>query len=138
MLRMAVTRAAALASTPSAMVGAGWVRMASKKAGGTTKNNRDSPGQRLGVKKFGNEKVVPGNIIVRQRGTKFHPGVNVGMGKDHTLFALVDGYVRFSHNKVTDRKYVSIVDKPRWIKTKREFKGNTPQPTSSTSTQPSA
>ena len=69
--------------------------MAHKKAGGSSRNGRDSAGQRLGVKKFGGEAVVPGNIIVRQRGTKFHPGVNVGMGKDHTLFALVPGSVQF-------------------------------------------
>ena len=107
-------------------------RWASKKAGGSSKNNRDSPGQRLGVKKFGNEKVRPGNILVRQRGTKFHPGVNVGMGKDHTLWALTDGFVRFSENKVKGRKYVSIVDKPRWIKPKREYDGKpNPGPPSS-------
>jgi len=70
--------------------------MAHKKAGGSSRNGRDSAGRRLGVKKFGGESVIPGNIIVRQRGTKFHPGQNVGMGKDHTLFALVDGKVAFS------------------------------------------
>ena len=70
--------------------------MAQKKAAGSTKNGRDSAGRRLGVKKFGNEKVVPGNIIVRQRGTKFHPGENVGMGRDHTIFALKEGNVVFS------------------------------------------
>jgi len=69
--------------------------MAHKKAGGSSRNGRDSEGQRLGMKKFGNEKVLAGNIIVRQRGTKWHPGLNVGMGKDHTLFALVDGCVGF-------------------------------------------
>ena len=69
--------------------------MAHKKAGGSSRNGRDSDGRRLGVKKFGGESVVGGNIIVRQRGTKWHPGVNVGMGKDHTLFALVDGKVLF-------------------------------------------
>jgi large subunit ribosomal protein L27 len=69
--------------------------MAHKKAGGSSRNGRDSEGRRLGVKKFGGESVVAGNIIVRQRGTKWHPGVNVGMGKDHTLFALVDGKVLF-------------------------------------------
>ncbi|MGD9539861.1 50S ribosomal protein L27 [Methylocystis sp.] len=69
--------------------------MAHKKAGGSSRNGRDSDGRRLGVKKFGGESVVGGNIIVRQRGTKWHPGRNVGMGKDHTLFALVDGVVEF-------------------------------------------
>jgi large subunit ribosomal protein L27 len=69
--------------------------MAHKKAGGSSRNGRDSAGQRLGVKIFGGQAVIPGNIIVRQRGTKFHPGVNVGMGKDHTLFALGPGSVQF-------------------------------------------
>ena len=69
--------------------------MAHKKAGGSSRNGRDSDGRRLGVKKFGGESVIGGNIIVRQRGTKWHPGQNVGMGKDHTLFALVDGKVLF-------------------------------------------
>ncbi|MGY9062027.1 MAG: 50S ribosomal protein L27, partial [Rhodospirillales bacterium] len=69
--------------------------MANKKAGGSSRNGRDSEGRRLGVKKFGGEAVVPGNIIIRQRGTKYHPGENVGMGKDHTIFAVVDGTVAF-------------------------------------------
>lgn len=69
--------------------------MASKKAAGSTKNGRDSKGQRLGVKKFGGEAVKPGNIIVRQRGTKFHPGNNVRMGRDHTIFSVIDGKVVF-------------------------------------------
>ena len=69
--------------------------MAHKKAGGSSRNGRDSEGRRLGVKKFGGEKVIPGNIIVRQRGTRVHPGDNVGIGKDHTLFALTEGRVRF-------------------------------------------
>ena len=73
--------------------------MAHKKAGGSSRNGRDSEGRRLGVKKFGGEKVIPGNIIVRQRGTKFHPGQNVGMGKDHTLFALVEGNVEFKKTR---------------------------------------
>lgn len=81
--------------------------MAHKKAGGSSRNGRDSAGRRLGVKKFGGEVVVPGNIIVRQRGTKFHPGDNVGMGKDHTLFALVDGSVAFA-KKARGRLYVSV------------------------------
>ena len=81
--------------------------MAHKKAGGSSRNGRDSAGRRLGVKKFGSEQVVAGNIIVRQRGTKFYPGSNVGMGKDHTLFALTDGVVRFHDGKLS-RKYVSV------------------------------
>ncbi len=81
--------------------------MAHKKAGGSSRNGRDSIGRRLGVKKFGGETVVAGNIIVRQRGTKFHPGDNVGIGKDHTLFALCDGEVRFA-TKAGGRKYVSV------------------------------
>ncbi|MEL7490299.1 MAG: 50S ribosomal protein L27 [Pseudomonadota bacterium] len=82
--------------------------MAHKKAGGSSRNGRDSAGRRLGVKKFGDEVVVPGNIIVRQRGTKFHPGANVGMGKDHTLFALTGGRVKFAAKK-DKRQYVSVV-----------------------------
>ena len=69
--------------------------MAHKKAGGSSRNGRDTAGRRLGVKKFGGEAVVPGNIIIRQRGTKWHPGANVGMGRDHTIFALVEGKVAF-------------------------------------------
>ncbi len=82
--------------------------MAQKKAGGSTKNGRDSAGRRLGVKKFGGENVIPGNIIVRQRGTKFHPGDNVGIGKDHTLFALAEGNVKFEE-KSGKRQYVSVL-----------------------------
>lgn len=81
--------------------------MAHKKAGGSSRNGRDTAGRRLGVKKFGGEAVVPGNIIVRQRGTKVHPGDNVGMGKDHTLFALTEGRVSFT-KKQNDRTYVSV------------------------------
>lgn len=81
--------------------------MAHKKAGGSSRNGRDSAGRRLGVKKFGSQEVVAGNIIVRQRGTKFYPGTNVGIGKDHTLFALSDGRVRFHQGKL-GRKYVSV------------------------------
>ncbi|MDH3232282.1 MAG: 50S ribosomal protein L27 [Alphaproteobacteria bacterium] len=81
--------------------------MAHKKAGGSSRNGRDSPGQRLGVKKYGGEAVIAGNIIVRQRGTKFHPGDNVGLGKDHTLFALADGSVKFAR-KARGRTYVSV------------------------------
>ncbi len=82
--------------------------MAHKKAGGSSRNGRDSAGRRLGVKKYGGESVVSGNIIVRQRGTKIHPGENVGMGKDHTLFATTDGQVQFSR-KANDRSVVSVV-----------------------------
>ena len=81
--------------------------MAHKKAGGSSRNGRDSAGRRLGVKKFGSELVVPGNIIIRQRGTKFHPGLNVGMGKDHTIFALVDGHVKFKELK-GKKMFVSV------------------------------
>ncbi len=82
--------------------------MAHKKSGGSSRNGRDSAGQRLGVKKFGGEKVLAGNIIVRQRGTKFWPGANVGLGKDHTLFALAAGAVKFI-TKRDDRTYVTVV-----------------------------
>ena len=81
--------------------------MAHKKAGGSSRNGRDSAGRRLGVKKFGGEIVVPGKIIARQRGTTWHPGVNVGMGKDHTLFALEAGAVAF-RKKANGRTYVSV------------------------------
>ena len=81
--------------------------MAHKKAGGSSRNGRDSAGRRLGVKKFGSQEVIPGNILVRQRGTKFYPGANVGIGKDHTLFALEAGRVRFHDGKL-GRKYVSV------------------------------
>ena len=76
--------------------------MATKKAGGSSRNGRDSAGRRLGVKKFGGETVIAGNIIMRQRGTRYHPGANVGMGRDHTLFALKDGNVAFDkvHRKI--------------------------------------
>jgi large subunit ribosomal protein L27 len=82
--------------------------MAHKKAGGSSRNGRDSAGKRLGVKKFGGEQVVPGNIIVRQRGTRWHPGRNVGMGRDHTLFALTEGQVRFRSGP-GGRSYVAVV-----------------------------
>jgi len=83
--------------------------MAHKKAGGSTRNGRDSQAKRLGVKCFGGQKVVAGNIIIRQRGTKVHPGVNVGLGKDHTLFATVDGVVLFETKGPGKRKIVSVV-----------------------------
>jgi len=82
--------------------------MAHKKAGGSSRNGRDSAGRRLGVKKFGGESVLSGNIIVRQRGTKFYPAENVGLGKDHTLFATANGKVKF-HTGFKRRTYVSIV-----------------------------
>jgi large subunit ribosomal protein L27 len=81
--------------------------MAHKKAGGSSRNGRDSAGQRLGVKKFGGEAVASGNIIVRQRGTKFHPGTNVGMGRDHTIFATADGNVEFRHTS-GGRTFISV------------------------------
>ena len=81
--------------------------MAHKKAGGSSRNGRDSAGQRLGVKLFGGQEIEAGNIIVRQRGTQFHPGENVGMGKDHTLFALIDGRVEFRKG-FKRRTYVSV------------------------------
>ena len=83
--------------------------MAHKKAGGSTRNGRDSQSKRLGVKKFGGEEVVAGNIIVRQRGTHWHPGVNVGLGKDHTIFAKVDGTVAFQVRGGTNRKFIDVV-----------------------------
>ncbi|ANO31975.1 50S ribosomal protein L27 [Vibrio breoganii] len=82
--------------------------MAHKKAGGSTRNGRDSESKRLGVKRFGGESVLAGNIIVRQRGTKFHAGNNVGIGKDHTLFALTEGKVKFEVKGPKNRKFVSI------------------------------
>lgn len=83
--------------------------MAHKKAGGSSKNGRDSQAKRLGVKRFGGESVIAGNIIVRQRGTKFHPGTNVGCGHDHTLFAKADGKVVFEQKGPRNRTYVSVV-----------------------------
>ena len=82
--------------------------MATKKAGGSSKNGRDSKGRRLGVKKYGDQIVVPGNIIVRQRGTRIHAGQNVGMGTDHTLFSLVKGKVKFKKSKL-NRTFVSVI-----------------------------
>ena len=81
--------------------------MAHKKAGGSSRNGRDSAGRRLGVKKFGGEKVIPGNIIIRRRGTKYYPGENVGIGKDHTIFALIKGKVKFT-TKSSGKKFVSV------------------------------
>ncbi|KIY63050.1 ribosomal protein L27 [Cylindrobasidium torrendii FP15055 ss-10] len=101
------------ASIPNdcASKGLGAVRTATKRAGGTIANHGGSPGKRLGVKKFSDEFVVPGNIIVRQRGTVFHPSDNVKMGRDHTIFATIPGYVRFYKEKYMrgERKYVGVV-----------------------------
>jgi large subunit ribosomal protein L27 len=82
--------------------------MAHKKAGGSSRNGRDSAGRRLGVKKYGGERVIAGNIIIRQRGTKFHPGTNVGLGRDHTIFAMTEGTVQFSRGRL-NRVSVSVV-----------------------------
>ncbi len=84
--------------------------MAHKKAGGSTRNGRDSAGRRLGVKKFGGEAVVPGNIIIRQRGTKYHPGKNVSIGKDHTIFAVKEGVVSFK-KKSGSKSFVNVDQK---------------------------
>ncbi len=84
--------------------------MAHKKAGGSSRNGRDSAGRRLGVKRFGGQNVLAGNILVRQRGTKFYPGTNVGIGRDHTLFALIEGNVEFSRGR-EGRTFVSVVNK---------------------------
>jgi large subunit ribosomal protein L27 len=85
--------------------------MAHKKGGGSSRNGRDSNAQRLGVKRFGGELVIPGNIIVRQRGTEFHPGLNVGMGKDHTIFAKIEGYVVFEKVKgKPGRQQISVYE----------------------------
>jgi large subunit ribosomal protein L27 len=82
--------------------------MAHKKAGGSSRNGRDSAGRRLGVKKFGGQEVIPGNIIARQRGTKWHPGAGVGMGKDHTIFAMVEGRVSFAKG-FKGRTFISVL-----------------------------
>jgi large subunit ribosomal protein L27 len=80
---------------------------ASKKGGGSTRNGRDSNAQRLGVKRYGGQEVLAGNILIRQRGTKFYPGENVGMGKDHTLYALIQGFVNFTEHR--NRKHINVV-----------------------------
>lgn len=82
--------------------------MATKKAGGSSRNGRDSAGRRLGIKKFGGELVIPGNIIARQRGTKWHPGVNVGIGTDHTIFSKIEGVVQFIRAGRNNRTYVNV------------------------------
>ena len=83
--------------------------MAHKKAGGSSKNGRDSQSKRLGVKMFGGQQVVAGNILIRQRGTRVHPGVNVGIGRDHTLFAKSNGHVKFEKKGPKNRQYVSVL-----------------------------
>ncbi len=85
--------------------------MAHKKAGGSSRNGRDTEGRRLGIKKSGGQSVIAGNILIRQRGTKWHPGANVGLGRDHTIFALVDGTVEF-RRKSGDKVHVSVVPRP--------------------------
>ena len=84
--------------------------MAHKKAGGSTRTGRDSESKRLGVKMFGGQQVTAGNILVRQRGTQFHPGTNTGLGKDYTIFAKADGVVKFETKGPKNRKYISVVD----------------------------
>ena len=88
--------------------------MAHKKGGGTSRNGRDSRGRRLGVKRYDGEVVHAGTIIVRQRGTKFHPGQNVGLGKDYTIFATIDGYVKFEH-RPRKKKCISVYPRRSWI-----------------------
>jgi len=84
--------------------------MAQKKAGGSSRNGRDSKSKRLGVKKFGGEAVISGNIIIKQRGTKYHNGKNVGLGKDHTLYALKDGFVKFENKSKIKPQTVSVIE----------------------------
>ena len=88
----------------------GYSTVAHKKAGGSTKNGRDSESKRLGVKMYGGQKIIAGNIIVRQRGTRVHAGQNVGLGRDHTLFAKKDGFVKFERKGPKNRQFVSVVD----------------------------
>ncbi len=88
----------------------GYSTVAHKKAGGSTKNGRDSESKRLGVKIYGGQKIIAGNIIVRQRGTRVHAGQNVGLGRDHTLFAKKDGFVKFERKGPKNRQFVSVVD----------------------------
>ena len=83
--------------------------MAHKKAAGSSRNGRDSESKRLGIKKYGGEQVLAGNILVRQRGTAFHPGANVGVGRDHTLFAISDGVVRYERKGPANRRFVSVI-----------------------------
>ena len=85
--------------------------MATKKAGGSSRNGRDSAGRRLGIKRYGGESVISGNIIARQRGTKWHPGAGVGMGTDHTIFAMIDGVVKFIKSGRKERIYINVISK---------------------------
>ncbi|KAH7889636.1 ribosomal L27 protein-domain-containing protein [Phlebopus sp. FC_14] len=107
-----VSRCCKAASSPFSILGS--VRTATKRAGGTVRNHGGSPGKRLGLKKFSDQYVIPGNIIVRQRGTQFHPGQNVKMGRDHTIYATVPGYVRFykipwMRSMGGERRFVGVV-----------------------------
>ncbi|TFK30264.1 ribosomal protein L27 [Coprinopsis marcescibilis] len=106
-----LTHCSAVLKGPFSSFGLGSIRTATKRAGGTVNNHGGSPGQRLGVKKFSDEFVIPGNIIVRQRGTLFHPGQHVGIGRDHTIFATAPGYVRFYKKKWMrgERRFVGLV-----------------------------
>lgn len=108
--------------------------MAHKKAGGSSRNGRDSESKRLGVKMFGGQEVKAGSIIVRQRGTHFHPGVNVGLGRDHTLFALTDGRVQFIVKGAKNRKFVSIVQADRRAAPVAAVDGSQPSLTKASST----
>ncbi|KAK4859736.1 hypothetical protein QYF36_010800 [Acer negundo] len=102
-------------------------RWATKKTAGSTKNGRDSKPKNLGVKKFGGERVIPGNIIVRQRGTRFHPGDYVGIGKDHTLYALKEGRVKFEKHKLSGRKWVHVEPKDGHVLHPLYASGSSPQ-----------
>ncbi|KAF9246464.1 ribosomal L27 protein-domain-containing protein [Melanogaster broomeanus] len=104
-----ISRCSEVARNPFSLIGS--VRTATKRAGGTVRNHGGSPGKRLGLKKFSDQYVIPGNIIVRQRGTQFHPGQHVAMGRDHTIYATVPGYVRFYKEKWmrTERRFVGVV-----------------------------
>ncbi|KAG1877768.1 ribosomal L27 protein-domain-containing protein [Suillus subalutaceus] len=104
-----LTRCCETARSPFSLLGS--VRTATKRAGGTVRNHGGSPGKRLGLKKFSDQHVIPGNIIVRQRGTQFHPGQNVKMGRDHTIYATAPGFVRFYKQKWLrgDRKFIGVV-----------------------------
>ncbi|KAI0345340.1 ribosomal protein L27 [Trametopsis cervina] len=106
-----LTKCLGRANGPFSSLGLGAIRTATKRAGGSTRNHGGSPGQRLGVKKFSEQHVIPGNIIVRQRGTWFHPGQHVKMGRDHTLYATIPGYVRYykEPHRGGDRKFVGVV-----------------------------
>lgn len=84
------------------------IRWASKKQGGSTQNTKDSNPKMLGIKLYGGQHCIPGNIIVRQRGTEYHPGVNVGLGRDHTIYALTEGYVKFAYSKLTRKRSISV------------------------------